>query len=359
MRKHPFVFTGFVATLSLLSCAHHVRVPSSVASTLNLPMAAKIPTNSCRTDRSDAFEPDAHMPLPLGKRDHYEHVRNARGDSMRPRFVKGLDPVSLPCIVTNKARPVSILEPAQVERYVSAWKSDINESPSPRITETLVFSNFYFEGQFWIAEVDPSQIESIQFLLEHFPAIVPAAHSMLRFNMKRGHELRLYPQKQEQVTHGVQKVSSFISSVEATGAAGYKFDLVGGLFDEMAIVYRFVSLDDIAKGKMMINHHKVEQIQLKISPADRGKVLRFAVAESQKNGLSEFYNTLAKNCTTEPYRALDHAINYPLLNDIGAFLTQHRKPLPTLAERALKARGIFEGYGETLNEEFHFELPAK
>ena len=358
MKFSGFVVSAIFAIVGFAACSHHhKRHPSSVETTLALPPAPHIAEDSCRKDPDDAFEPDAHMPVPRAKRDHTVPQMNGRGQLVGSKFIKGIDPKTLPCIVNTKARPIRVLSDDQIESYAAPWREEL-DIPEVSTKQNLVFANFYFDKQFWIADVDPTQIESMEFLLEYFPAIVPAAHSMLRFNMKPGHEMLLYPQRQSQVTGGMRKVRSFVSSVEATGPIGYKFDLVKGLFDEMAIVYRFVAIDDIASGKMMVENHKVDQIKLKIKPEDREKALRFAVSESNKYQLDGFYNTVARNCTTEPYRVLDHSINYPLLNDIEAFFTQHRKPLPTLAQRALKARGIHDGLGETLNEEFHFPDPT-
>jgi len=301
------VSLGLAAFLAACSSTPEARHPASLG---------------CKQDPQDPFEPDLRMPARPGEQ----------------------NPEKLPCINSALARPVEILTRSQVRAYLPA-----NEGSSVSKDE-IVFGNFIHQGKPWIARVRPDAVESISFNLEYFPAAVPAAHSFLRFHLTPGSEMTLYPQRSGDRSTPV-KIRSFVYSVEANGPVGYKYDLLSGLLDKYVIVYRFYSLEYAAQTMIHELDHLVDQFELHVSPADRAEVLRFALQESQDNGLNKFYNTLTKNCTTEPYAALDHAINYRGLNDIRSFLTQHRNPLPTLAERALKARGILERKGMPLNQE--------
>jgi hypothetical protein len=266
---------------------------------------------SCKQDPNDPYEPDVRMP-PKSPWD---------------------DPSALPCIDVSAKRPVVLLN-----------------AGGARAGGELRFANFFHADKFWIATVNPDHVESVYFVLELFPAIVPAAHSMLRFDMKPGHEATLVPQRVGDTTAPV-KVKSLWYSVEAAGPKGFQYDLVKGLLDNFGIIYRFISYDQVAvEAVRKLNHH-VKQYKLRMRDGDGGRVMRYALDASVENGAKNFYNTITKNCTTEPYQALDKTLNYGTLNDIRAFLTLHRKPLPTLAEKALRSRGILDREVDPLNKE--------
>lgn len=307
-----FVFALGAAALTV-SCAS--RPDSSDApSDSRSPAAASCLQQMSQRDRRDPYTLDAHMPgQPSG-----------------------------PCLDPSKKRPIRPLN-----------GENANQAQ-------FIFANFFHAGKFWRARVAPDQVERVSFVLEHFPAVVPAAHSMLRFDMKAGHELELVPQAPNPPGPTL-KIRSFLYSVEATGDKNFSFDLAEGLLNKFAIVYRFVSLDEIYDEAILQQNHLVQQFALRASPEDRAKVLRYALNASIKNGdhlyskdptaPKDFYNTIFRNCTTEPYAALDHSIEYGAMDDVLTFLTQHRKPLPTLAVGALKTRGIFDREIAPLNQE--------
>jgi len=303
------------ASLLLASCATteiSKRDPASTRST---------PLSDCRTDPRDPYELNAHMPRKL------------------------FGPRETPCLDPATKRPIVFLD----SEGTPVPEEFLEEAATQR---EITVANFYHEGKFWIAHIKPEGLERISFVLEHFPAVVPAAHSMLRFDMKKGSEVRLEPQRSDHHS-GPIRIRSFFYSVEATGPVGYKYDLLSGLLNNYAIVYRFVSLQDIGVDAIDQQKHFVQQFLLKVKPHEAEAVLRYSLHTSAANQAKHFYNTITKNCTTEPYAALDKSINYSGWADIVSFLTQHRKPLPTLAQQALGQRGILERELAPLNLELN------
>src|SRR5512139_2576021 len=98
----------------------------------------------CTLDPADPFEPHASMP---------------RG------------PFAGRCLDTSEQRSIRILSPVQAAAYGLAPDRD----------RILAIANLRHAGRYWVAEIDPEAVEEVILQIEHFPAIVPAAHTQFCF----------------------------------------------------------------------------------------------------------------------------------------------------------------------------------
>lgn len=224
--------------------------------------------------------------------------------------------------------------------------------------EEIGFYNFFHEGKFWYARVPDNAVEEVIFQVEYFPAIVPAAHTQLRFRFKEGRELVLSPQGTADLPK-VAKIRDLVFSGEATFAADQpqKYDLVKGMFNHFALSLRVLSLQ--AKAAQMVTErgHQVRQILVKLSDAEKQRVFRDALKRSHAAGMSRMYNTVLKSCTTEVFDLLDDNVHYALFNRLFAFLDR----IPTNSYWYLWLRGLLYPNGgsklPSLNDELKGILP--
>src|SRR4051794_36187484 len=84
-------------------------------------------------------------------------------------------------ILMHKKRPIKILSAEEAAPYHPAQGD-------------LVFANFNSEKKFWIAKLPADAVETVYFQKEHYSKIMPIQHALLRFKLKPGKEITLYPQ---------------------------------------------------------------------------------------------------------------------------------------------------------------------
>ena len=300
--------------------------------------------NNCTCNVNDSFDPQARMP-------------------------KG--PLKGQCINSCKQRSVKLLTSAEAAPY----------RPLPGM---LVVANVSHGGDFWVAQIPTNAIEDVIFQIEHFPAVVPAAHTQLRFRFKRGTEVLLVSQAMNAPFTQVG-IKDLVYSVEAVGIPEGRFDLVAGFFDRFALAYRLISLQDRAEQMLVKDQHRVEQLKLNLKPEAKQQLLRKAILFSDRAGMRKMYDTFARNCTTELFHAIDQSIQYDgrrqsrmtqesfaniptgsfisrlLQNKIFSFETLKQRfsslqtHIPTVSTAALKRRGLIAANGQsqmpTLNDE--------
>lgn len=302
------------------------------------------PNANCTCNPNDSFEPRARMP-------------------------KG--PFKGQCINSCEQRSVKLLLSAAAAHY----------EPSPGMQ---VVANVSHGGNFWVAKIPPNAIEDVIFQIEHFPAVVPAAHTQLRFRFKPGSEVILVSQAMAASTQ--VGIKDLVYSVEAVGIPEGRFNLFAGFFDRFALAYRLVSLQDRAEQMLVKDQHRVEQLKLNLTAEAKQQLLRKVILMSDRAGMRQMYDTFAKNCTTELFHAIDQSIQYDgtrrqprmnqesfgnmptgsfisrlLQNKIFSFETLNRQfsslltHIPTVSKAALKRRGLIAPNGQsqmpTLNDE--------
>jgi hypothetical protein len=240
---------------------------------------------------------------------------------------------------TSERRSIKILAPELAARY--------GAQPG----ETVV-ANFRHKGKFWIAKFPKDGVRSVIAQIEYFPAIVPAAHTQLRFLMDK--PVLLYPQVNPGDTSPVpapKEMKDFIFSAEAVPADGVNFDVIKGLGKNFGLAHRFISTDDKSRYMIQLQKHKVEQIRLDYdNPALMEADLQAAIARSNANSeMRRFYHTWWASCTSELYDLLSPTVRNKFANRL-AFLSSH---IPTMAQWGMWFRGLQGKRSRlpTLNEE--------
>jgi hypothetical protein len=257
----------------------------------------------CTLDPGDPFEPHASMP---------------RG------------PFAGRCLDTSEERSIRILSPDQAAAYGLAPDRD----------RIFVIANLRHAGRYWVAEIDPQAVEEVILQVEHFPAIVPAAHTQLCFRFRPGQGPRLVPQIGP-ADPGLTRLTDLVYSVEAAYLVhGEPYDLVKGMQNHYATAYRFVSLESRYRQMVFHDHHRVEQIRLKLAPEERRRLLIRALRDSDTAQLGRMYHTLALNCTTELIRAIDRSVTYSAWQRLLAAVTFFLDRVPTECRGQLALRGL-------------------
>lgn len=277
-----------------------IHVAAALWWSVGLVLAGPLP---CPRDLADPFVPDAVMP---------------RG------------PHAGKCLDTSEQRSIRTLTVPEAAIYGLAPDST-----------RLVIANLRHAGRFWIAEIRPDAIEDVILQLEYFPAIVPAAHTQLRFRFRAGAGPRLV--SQIGAREDSARIQDLVYSVEAVSIVdGEAYDLLKGTAAQFGTAYRFVSLQDRYRQMVTRAHHRVEQIRLKLAPEQRKGVLARAIQDSDRAQMKRVYHTLALNCTTELIRAIDRGIHPDLGYRALAASTFYINGIPTLCKGALALRGLID-----------------
>lgn len=209
-------------------------------------------------------------------------------------------------------------------------------APYRRAPDDVVMSNFLDGGEFWVVRVPANAVDDIYFQKEEFPAVVPAAHTQLRFRLKPGFEAELFPQY-EGTTPTRATVSDLVFSVDAVQVPGDVFDVWRGLWNHFGLALRFQSMEEVYYRSVYSRGHVVEQIKLQLPDKDKQDAFREAVRRADEAKMSRMYNTVLQSCTTNAFGILDVAIH-----GSWYFLVPTSLPhvLPVLPRTYLRFRGL-------------------
>lgn len=236
------------------------------------------------------------------------------------------------CLDTSGKRPAVLL------------KAEKNE---------IRFANFLYHGRFYVATLRPDAVAKIYFNIEEFQpllGVIRAAHTQLRFFLKPGRALELIPQ-----TGRGRSVSlrDFVVSAEYMAPKGVPYSGVRGMGEVFMNVIRFAATYDRVQWQIVTNHDTVRQFELDLPARSRDRVLHAAVALSAQKGITDVYNTVSLNCTTEAFRILYTGLGRGVPNPPwrpGSLFD----PVVGSTLRQLGAMGLINPTSErpTLNEEF-------
>ncbi len=229
-------------------------------------------------------------------------------------------------IDTTERRSVRILTAAEAAPY----------APGPG---DVVIANFYhtdprYPGKFWVAKVPADAVDNVIFeswnfswlskkipILKYIPT---AAHNEIRFQLKPGMGMTLYPQESAgpPLDH---TVSDFVFSVEAVGPKGVGFSFSGGVGKHFIAAHRLKSIEASYYERVVRDREKVKQYRLDLDPKTKQDLLLNALAMADGAGMHTMYHLYKKSCTTEAYRLIDRTLKYgPLTGPMQFF---HRIPI--------------------------------
>jgi hypothetical protein len=240
------------------------------------------------------------------------------------------------CVDTSEKRPAII---------VSAGSDGIR------------FANFYYKGRFYVASIPARAVKKIYFVIDKFHAVagIQPAHTELRFFMKPGREAVLNPQT------GSGKslhLKDFFFSVDYMAPKGVPYSVIRGLGTVFLNAYRFVSTPDRVRHELIENRDLVTQYELSMPKNRLDETLWAAIALSEQKGISDVYNSLTLNCTTEAFRVLYYGLGRPVPHPPW---TPGRpwNPVEKSSLARLRRMGLIDAHSQrmSLNEEFGYPEP--
>jgi hypothetical protein len=230
--------------------------------------------------------------------------------------------------------------------------------------EAFVVDGFYHWGEFWKAVIPKRGVAQIIGQRFNFSKrkrredgsararLFFANHVQARLRMHPEQPVRLYPAEVEPRGDGAHTIADFCYSVEAVGPHGRRWNLSDALLGNLAIVHRFMSIEEVAFERIMRERMTVLQSPpLPLEPETLNRVLHAAIRESASVGLSRPYFMFrlpftATNCTSEPLRLLDDVLHTPAWR-------RSLYRFPVHPRGYLKLRGLWQAGGPapTLNEQ--------
>jgi hypothetical protein len=200
-------------------------------------------------------------------------------------------------------------------------------------------ANLYHRGRFWVADVPVEAVEGATMLVEHFPAPVPAAHTMIRVDFDPARPVRMATQSGSVEPVETASIKGIALSVEAGGGENFKYDLVRGMRQDFVAVHRVTSLEEKVRWTGEVQGHRVEQLPMRLDRGESAGLLERYFDKSEAADANFVYHTLNANCTTELFAVLDDVRPG---NALDRFVRWAERPVtayPVLVWRALQARG--------------------
>lgn len=195
------------------------------------------------------------------------------------------------CVDTHRKRPVVLLK----------------ENP-----QEIVFANFFDGHRFYTAHIPSGSIQQIYFQSVTFGDFlgIHAAHTQLRFMLDPHRPAILTSQSGAPAE--MRSVSDITVSAEYMAPRGVPYSPVVGLGEDFLNTYLVLSTRTQAYQQITLSRHVVEQTELQIPDFRRDDVLRAAIHLSATKGITDIYNTLSLNCTTELFRILYVGLKFPV-----------------------------------------------
>ena len=258
-------------------------------------------------------------------------------------------------IRTDARRALTILEGADAARFAPA-------------DGEVVAANFSHAGKFWIAKFPKDAVEKLIFQKWDFGEkrirlrlfgwtlmdfkLFHLAHTELRFKLKPGSAVALYPQTAKGAPEPVHRVDDVVSSVEGVGPKEAVFSVAAGLFDHLVAVRRFKSLQQSYDERVTGEGLVIEQWDLELPGDKKQAIFSAAVVDSHEDGMQTPYHIFLHSCTTEAFRIIDQVMDYGR-RTWRSVIFRH---IPLFPEAYLWARGLLKPGGAsrlpTLNAEF-------
>ena len=163
----------------------------------------------------------------------------------------------------------------------------------------LTFNNYYYDKQFWKAELDLTKVEAALFHVKPFTTIkgVLAAHTQLRFRMRADAPIQLTSQK----NGNVASTTDLLVTFETADLRNHEVNFAVTFVPNYPIVGRVGHSDTFLEEK----NRPLEQYELKLTTAENGLLLRKSLERSEALGLGTFYVMLRPNCASEAIDLID------------------------------------------------------
>jgi hypothetical protein len=189
--------------------------------------------------------------------------------------------------------------------------------------EAFIVDGFYHQGEFWQAVIPKVGVAEIIGQRFNFskpkrredgtsrPSLFLANHVQARVRMRPDAPLRLYANAAEPRGPAAHTLADFCYSVEAVGPHRRRWNLSDALLGNLAVVHRFLSIEEVAFERIVRERMTVLQSPpLPLEAALLDAILHEAIRESHTTALTRPYFMYrlpfsATNCTSEPLKLLD------------------------------------------------------
>lgn len=200
-------------------------------------------------------------------------------------------------------------------------KGDSQKLRATLNSDTVTIANFYHAGEFYIARLPVSAVNSVVLLEAPFSPV--ASHTMLRFATDSkssveliakieslpetaNREIPIYIEPLEKPLLVKDMVLS-IDGAEPRGQGGWNLkDAVRGLY---TISYRMVSIQERFRW-FVLEGTPIHQTKLNLTPEEAQRTLRLGIEKSQTIAWSRPYRLLSANCTNLALRLVKESNPY-------------------------------------------------
>jgi hypothetical protein len=199
----------------------------------------------------------------------------------RPAQLMGASPDGSSVTVSNMrwgfkerhtSKPFDQLTPAEKQ----AWK--------PRFQDT---------------RIQTGKVKEVYLMMEPFKPELFAGHAILGFEFERGREM---------VGRNGKKARGLALSVEARLEKNEPYGLIRGMKDQFEIVYQLGTMKDTYQKVLKRQDHKLIKHKLKLTQAQKDKLLANTLAEATKDRTGEKYHTTRNSCYQNVQRLINSVL---------------------------------------------------
>lgn len=221
-------------------------------------------------------------------------------------------------------------------------KRPVQFIPELESVTSYFVSQFYNQGQFWIAEIPKINVNDVVFQLALFkgPLGLTLAHGQYRFLVNK-------PVKLYRLKHGHIKTTEtkdFIFTIQAALPKGESYNAKDAILGNYKIVSRLTNTYDRAALEEINGGDVVTQHQLvRLSQKDKDLLLKNAIQFSDENLLNRNYVATTENCLSIAFDILDKTLQTDrerVTLTVDNFLMNGNSPNEKMALDALRERGL-------------------
>ncbi|MBC7396107.1 MAG: DUF4105 domain-containing protein [Bdellovibrionales bacterium] len=205
---------------------------------------------------------------------------------------------------------------------------------------TVTVANFAHNDSYYLAKIPLKGLEKIIFQIDYFSGSIPAAHSEIRLRFRDDSPILLYPQLKSEENKSAVAIHEAVFSIEAVKSESTALSFMKGFGKNYAVAYRFISMKQKHHDLVELAKERVTQYELNLSEADREAILTEAIETSDRVGVSQFYNTWKRNCTTELIRIIDNAVPMAAWRVVLRPVTFVGAHYPVFVRSTLRSRGL-------------------
>ena len=235
----------------------------------------------------------------------------AAKDPHAPKAVMPAGRLKGQAISAERKRPVTLLPATQGIKY-GAQPGD------------LVFANFFSEDRYWIAKLPRGSVSDVILQMEEFfpgSPIELAPHLQVRFKLKPGKEIHLYPQAGTRLPRN-SIVSDVVVTAGIASVEGNDYNVLKSFLGDYVKYVRVLNSEDAFQIGISDAKHEIEQIALNLSDERKSELLEEGIRLSDKDGLTKLFFIKKSDCGTFVFCDL-------LENVLGEELKDASKPFLT------------------------------